>query len=218
MYVDIKTSFLNFDMAAASTSSEIFLRPATALDIAQIHAINSYYVENTVTTFRLETPSQETLEAKLRSITDVQHLPYIVATNSSTVDVAQKVLGYAYVSRFRGEKGGYARTVELSIFCHPEYTRRGIGRFLLERLIEVLRNPRKWRDYYVGLTEPKEEAEEEEGDVKDRDKIRIKNIIACMSLDTTRPDGGERLRKWYESFGFVEMGRLKGVGWKFERE
>ena len=46
---------------------------------------------------------------------------------------------------------------------------------------------------------------------------RIRQLMANMSVDETGPEGGLGLQKWYERFGFEVVGRLKKVGWKFDR-
>ena len=84
-------------MAAVTT-----IRPATPEDVSAINAIHKHYVENTVITFITEPNSDETTLANYQKIKD-EGLPYIVAIDNST----QSVVGYTYVSSFRGVKPGY---------------------------------------------------------------------------------------------------------------
>ncbi|KAI4211695.1 MAG: hypothetical protein LQ351_005598 [Letrouitia transgressa] len=85
------------------------------------------------------------------------------------------------------QRAGYVHTAELSIFLHPEATGRGIGSRLLQAVIDA-------------LTECGE----------------IKQLIAVIAIDP-KDDEAERLRRFYAKAGFVEVGHLRAVGWKFDQ-
>jgi L-amino acid N-acyltransferase YncA len=173
----------------------ITLRAAATSDIDDICEIQAYYVLNTVITFKTEVQSREEHLSNLEKVQD-QNLPFIVAIMSD------KVVGYTYVSGFRSGKGGYIHTVELSLFAHPEHLYRGIGTRLLKTLIEVVSKPEAHTDFVTG-TRP--------------DDKRVRHIIACMAVDTDGKDEGLGLKKWYEGFGFLFSGHLKGVGYKLDK-
>ena len=129
-------------------ASPFTLRPATPSDIPAIFDIHKYYTLNTVITFKIAvTPEENHLEI-LKSVQS-QHLPYIVATVPDTLmDVSkpsQRTVGYTYCTGFRGGKVGYCHTVELSLFCHPEYRHMGVGTQLLGKMLEVLSKPEQNR-------------------------------------------------------------------------
>ena len=173
------------------------LRSASPEDIPSINAIHRYYVENTVITFVTE---PNTNDAMLESYNNIKNegLPDIVA-----VDTANKaILGYTYVSAFRGVKPGYRHSLELSLFCHPDHVRRGIGEGLLLRLIEILEYPDQWKDWVEGTR---------------LIEYKPRQLLAVMAIDIEGPGHGLKLRDWYLKYGFVERGRLKEVGWKKER-
>lgn len=44
-----------------------------------------------------------------------------------------------------------------------------------------------------------------------------RNVLAIMSVDEEGWKGGLGLRDWYVNWGFEEVGRMKGVGWKLGR-
>jgi L-amino acid N-acyltransferase YncA len=56
-------------------------------------------------------------------------LPFLVAETEGRID------GYAYLSTYI-PRGAYRHTAECSIYLAPEARRRGIGRALLERLLD----------------------------------------------------------------------------------
>lgn len=175
------------------------IRPATTEDVPSMNAIHAHYVANTVINFLLEPLADEAAIKKHAGIVEAG-LPYLAAID----DQDQTLLGYAYVSPFRGALAGYAHTVELSLFCHPTATSRGAGSALLEKLVDVLLRPEVYsKDWISGRWTTADG--------------RVNNIISCMALDETAPKGGWALKEWYEKRGFEMSGHLKKVGRKFDR-
>jgi L-amino acid N-acyltransferase YncA len=82
------------------SSADVRLRQAQDPDFVAIAKIHEYYVLNTVITFSTSPSPASELAKKCHAIL-AQGLPYIVA-----VDGNDSVLGYTYVSGFRGAKGG----------------------------------------------------------------------------------------------------------------
>ncbi|KAF2467333.1 acyl-CoA N-acyltransferase [Lindgomyces ingoldianus] len=177
-------------------SSAATLRPCSPADIAAITSILDYYVRNTVITFALTPASRDELLRKRDAILH-ERLPYIVAVNDE-----QEVIGFTYATGFRGERKGYRHTVELSLFCHPSYTAKGVGPLLLNKLLAVLKAPEQYPEY---ICTPRNEDE----------KVRM--VMACMSVDDTAWKEGLGLRDFYVKHGFEEVGHFKKVGHKFDR-
>lgn len=178
-------------------SLEYNVRPATPDDIPAVNAIHRYYVEETVITFVLEPNTDDAALANYNKVQE-EGLPYIVAAENDS----KTILGYSYVSSFRGVKPGYRHSLELSLFCHPDHVRKGVGKQILLRMIEILKNPENFRDYF-------------EGDRLLEFKPRV--LIACMSVDIDMPGRGLKLRDFYLNLGFEQRGHLKDVGWKKNR-
>lgn len=172
------------------------LLPCSENHIPPIRQILDHYVANTVITFAVSTPSQEELLATYRGV--LRHgLPFIVA-----VDDAGDVLGYSYATGFRKERRGYRHTVELTLLCHPQHTRKGIGPLLLRKLIDILKAPQDFPEY---VAEPRSEDE------------KVRAVLAVMAVDETSWDNGLGLRDFYVKQGFEEVGHLRKVGHKFDR-
>ncbi|KAF1811663.1 acetyltransferase [Eremomyces bilateralis CBS 781.70] len=169
------------------------LRPANESDCEALTEILEHYVHNTLITFRLEAQSEDEVRQGYNNVI-ASGLPYIVA-----IDAHGKNLGCASVSGFRGAKGGYMHTVELTLFCHPDHIGQGVGSALLTQLIDILKNPERFPEY---IPVPRDE------------DTRIRQVIACMSLNETGRGGGWGLARFYESFGFKQVGHLKQVGHK----
>ncbi|KAK5301504.1 hypothetical protein LTR99_006471 [Exophiala xenobiotica] len=95
---------------------------------------------------------------------------------------------------------GYGHSVEISLFCHPEHRDKGIGSKMLKDLLSALRTTKH-------VTK---EAGHEDNPVE----CDVKKVFAVMAVDEDAPGQGLALRDWYRRWGFEEVGRLKGVGYK----
>lgn len=107
------------------------IRAVTYSDAGRIAEIYGYYVVNTPTTFELEPPSSADMEKKIRDL-EAEGYPWLVYEDDGAV------LGYAYASRFR-EREAYRYTVEVSVYLDLEARGKRIGRELMDRLLEKVR-------------------------------------------------------------------------------
>lgn len=105
------------------------LRPATGLDIPAIADIYAYYVLHSTATFEIDPPGRPEMDRRRLEIQS-QGFPYLIVESNGVV------AGYAYASAYR-TRPAYRFSVEDSIYVHPAFTRQGLGRLLLERLIEL---------------------------------------------------------------------------------
>lgn len=174
---------------------DVVVRPAERADLDQVQAIFEHYVFNTVNTFLVQKPPADYTSSKFDGVRK-RNLPYLVAVDQAR----DTVVGYSYASGFRGSLG-YGHSVEISVFCHPDYKSRGIGSKLMARLLEELKHAR-----HVTC---------EEGHEDNATEFQVRKLIAIMAVDDEAPNGGLALRDWYiNKWGFEDVGRLKGVGCK----
>jgi len=108
----------------------ISIRPATAADLPAINAIYNHYVLHSTATYQTEpeTPGD-------RAAWFAQHRenhPIIVAESGG------ETVGWGSLSPFH-RRAAYARTVENSVYVRHDRQRQGIGRAILEILIELAR-------------------------------------------------------------------------------
>ncbi|MDX2378068.1 GNAT family N-acetyltransferase [Microbacterium sp. LRZ72] len=106
------------------------IRPAEARDIPDIREIYNYYVTNSVVTFDEKKWTIRQWREKFEHLSKLG-LPFLVAESPSG-----QILGYAYVGPWAG-KTGYRYTVESSIYLGHASTGKGLGRDLLQALIEA---------------------------------------------------------------------------------
>lgn len=109
--------------------SEVTIRPSTDADVPAITAIYGWNVLNGLGTFE-EVPPDEAEMARRRAAFLDRGLPYLVAEQDG------KVLGYAYAGPFR-LRAAYRYTVEDSIYVAPDAAGKGVGKALLQALIEA---------------------------------------------------------------------------------
>ncbi|KOS47917.1 hypothetical protein ACN38_g1088 [Penicillium nordicum] len=188
-------------------------RPATLADIPQVRDINHWYIVNSCSTFATTPPPISHYEDILRDLMR-RNLPFyvIVSDTRKTPDGADLILGYAYLSPFRGHLLSYAPTVELSIFMRYDQQQYGYGTIILRKLLRLVQDG-----------EIEHRCEERVGDIPRigfgssmgvMKTSLVRNVIAIIPYDTEAPGDGERLRQWCMKWGFIEKGQLENVGRK----
>jgi L-amino acid N-acyltransferase YncA len=105
------------------------IRPATPADIPAITRIYDHAVRHGTASFELEAPDEAEMLRRMRALVD-DGFPYIAA------EVDGLLAGYAYAGPYRPRRA-YRFSVEDSIYIDPGAQRRGVGRALLEHLIEA---------------------------------------------------------------------------------
>ncbi len=104
------------------------LRPAATDDLPAISAIYNHYVASSTCTFAL---SAETLEERRTWFEGRAEIhPVWVAEQAGVV------IGWASLSAWN-KRCAYAQTVESSVYIHHDHHRRGIGKALTQKLLEM---------------------------------------------------------------------------------
>jgi L-amino acid N-acyltransferase YncA len=105
------------------------IRASVTDDVADITDIYGHHVRTGAASFELDAPSEQVMMQRRADVLK-QDLPYLVAERDG------RIVGYAYASPYR-PRPAYRYTLEHSIYVHHEYTGRGIGRSLLDTLIDA---------------------------------------------------------------------------------
>jgi phosphinothricin acetyltransferase len=156
-------------------ATEIRVRPAETADAEAIAEIYGHYVRSSTATFELEPPTAEEILLRMMAIAE-KGLPWLVA------EQAGRVLGYAYAGPYR-PRAAYRFTLENSVYIHHEAAGQGIGRLLMEQLLERCT---QWG---------------------------ARQMVAVIGGG----DENAASARLHEKLGFVRVGVLQGVGWKFDR-
>jgi L-amino acid N-acyltransferase YncA len=108
---------------------EYSIRPAVPEDLPHIREIYNHYVMNSTVTFDEKPMTLAELRRKFAKATKL-NMPFIVAESPRGL-----ILGYAYVYPWK-EKAAYRYTVENSIYLGPASTGKGLGKVLLQELMD----------------------------------------------------------------------------------
>jgi L-amino acid N-acyltransferase YncA len=107
----------------------VTVRPAVADDVPAIQAIYAHWVLTGVASFEIDPPGVEEIRRRFDEIA-ARGLPYTVAMAANS-----EIAGYAYAALYR-PRLAYRFTVEDSIYLHPNFAGQGIGKVLLDSLID----------------------------------------------------------------------------------
>ena len=106
----------------------VTIRPVEEADAEAIAAIYAHHVLHGTASYEIEPPSIEETIAKIRRVIE-PGWPFVVAEEEGVV------AGYAYATQFR-DRAAYRFACEDSIYVAADKARRGLGRMLLEALID----------------------------------------------------------------------------------
>ncbi|SFR41487.1 phosphinothricin acetyltransferase [Microbacterium azadirachtae] len=117
-------------MTSAANASGIRIRATRTDDLAAIRDIYNHYVRTSTVTFD-EEETELAFWAHKHELLAQTGLPFLTAE-----DEGGAVLGFAYAQHWRA-KSAYRFSAENTIYLSPEAAGRGLGKALLEALLEA---------------------------------------------------------------------------------
>lgn len=106
------------------------IRNVNATDAQAIAHIYNHYVLNTTISFETQAVTTADMLHRITSIS--AQYPYLVYEHEG------HVVGYCYAHLWK-ERVAYSQTLETTIYLHPDYCHMGIGKRLMQQLIEQCR-------------------------------------------------------------------------------
>mgnify|MGYP000008437414 FL=1 len=123
---------MSFPASSPLSSDGITVRLATVADASAIAAIYNHEVENTTATFDLVPRTLADQETWLSARSGA--FSAIVAVNREG-----QVLGFGSLSPYK-ERAAYRTSVEDSVYVDRSLARRGLGRLIVEHLLDIAEN------------------------------------------------------------------------------
>ncbi len=120
------------------------IRLAQPSDVEKILAIYAPFVQHTAITFEYEVPAPQDFHDRMMQT--LTFAPWLVC------EVQQQIAGYAYAGKHRNRMA-YQWSVELSVYVHENYYRKGIAQALYTSLIALLQL-QGYYNVYAGITLP----------------------------------------------------------------
>jgi L-amino acid N-acyltransferase YncA len=127
----IQTQYARPDSKEEEVARKPRLRPLELKDVEHVAEIYAHYVANGIATFDEIAPDVAAWSARAGSIV-ARGLPFLVAESGS------EVVGFGYATPWR-TRPAYRHTVEDTVYVAPSHLRQGIGRMLLEGVLEGCR-------------------------------------------------------------------------------
>lgn len=120
---------------SASPDLDLAIRPASAPDAAAVAAIYNVGIQERGSTFEIVLRSEADMA---RRITENPRQPVIVATRGD------RIVGWASISGYR-PRDCYAGVGEFSVYIAPDVRGQGIGKRLVDALIDEARRLGYWK-------------------------------------------------------------------------
>lgn len=113
------------------------IRSASIHDAKDIANIYNYYVSHSIATFEEELVSTEQIQHRIKQV-NVNNLPWLVAVQICQISGKEKVVGYAYASKWK-DRPAYRFSVEVSVYLSPNCQAQGLGSNLYAALFSSLK-------------------------------------------------------------------------------
>ncbi|PGH11993.1 hypothetical protein AJ79_04580, partial [Helicocarpus griseus UAMH5409] len=193
----------------------LYLRPVEKKDVPGLTQLFNWYIQNTVRCVDLNRISQAIMQDRIDEC-DHEKLPALVAVEQkprlghALNGEKEAIFGYILASDFTGPTTTNRYTAELELFVDPKYYSLGVGKCLLDKLLEIC-DPNYLPNQGYHFDCAAAQADVYRG-LKGRPLSRLIFIIHHQADNTV---DYEWIKEWLEGkFGFEEQALLKGTGLK----
>ncbi|RAL59476.1 hypothetical protein DID88_006591 [Monilinia fructigena] len=201
---------------------DIYLRPATETDVKQILQIYNHYIAESYIPEDQE-PLTESDIMFIIAVTKQQKLPFVVAvkgrvpTKSTNPKIKTKVpqyenvIGFGYTEMrgcgIAGKSTGRSRyTHNMHFYVHQDYTRKGVGSCVLDRLLKVSSRAWSGHDGYDWLN-PNHDPAYEHGC-----GARCHQMLIEVPVLKKNDPNYEWMKIFLRKFWFMDEFKLRSVG------
>ena len=177
-----------------------------------VQDIYNHYVENSISAPEFQLREVNHIVDRMNEVTS-EKLPYIVAIAKSNQPrgrqhyIQERVVGFASMEDYCHKSSMYRFTMEMELFVHPEYTRKGIARCLLDRLLSTVSTGYCPKGGYEWVNT---------GEYLKNDAERVVKTVN-LSIPHDSKDDMEWTTKLLREFKFIKAGHVKQVGAKLDK-
>ena len=198
--------------------ANIYVRPAEDRDLAQIAAIHNWFIKHSVAASEKNDLSIPQWRARWHDVNE-QHYSFLVAvklsgrfTDRIRRPYDETVVGFVYAEDFGDKENAYRLTCEMQFWVDHEYKRTGIGKTLVDRMLEALDpeyRPRHGTPFVGG---------EDKIDYMYGGRRIIRKVLIPIPYPADDDYDLKWQKKWLIGFDFFHVSTLPGIGNKLGRE
>jgi L-amino acid N-acyltransferase YncA len=197
--------------------ANIYLRPVGVTDIPELLKLYNWYVAHAAQCVDLEAMNDAGLRRRINDCKREQ-LPFIVAVerrapiNGRVVsNQSERIMGYALATDFMGSQTVGRVTADLEVFVDNTKTRLGIGRCLMDKLLEVCDPLHMAKQGYFFNCSQEDRSLYSPGGSR-----KFARLVFSFCYSADNPTEYRWVKEWLErKYKFEEQGLLKGTGLKF---
>ncbi|KAL3469670.1 hypothetical protein BJX99DRAFT_68194 [Aspergillus californicus] len=193
----------------SSPQASIYLRPVNIdKDLPELKEIYNWYSRYSFCSPDAEVFDIGEIHQRIEGSCNA-NLPFIVAIDrrSTSKKHAEKILGYACAREFDGNHLASQFTAELELYVRDGYMNKGIGKCLLDKLLEVCDPTYQPHSSYLF------EADEDRSKYFSGGVRKLAKLVFTLGyVDHTEQSSYKRVKKWLEEYAeFEEQGVLRGL-------
>lgn len=200
--------------------ANIYLRPAEVGDIPELLSLYNWYVANATQCVDATALAEQDMRQRIDDCKR-EKLPFIVAVERKSAilngrirrDQNENVMGYALATDFMGARTIGRHTAEIEIFVHHTKRDQGVGRCLMDKLLEICDPTYLGRGGYFFDSDL-----EDGGCYSPGSSRRLARLVIAISYSEDDPSDYHRVKEWLmRRHRFEEQGLLKGAARKFDK-
>ena len=196
--------------------ANFYLRPVEFGDVFELLEVVNIFIQQSTLTVDVSPLDADKIRERIETAKR-EMLPFIVAAERRSARSrdrsSQKILGYALATDTVGDRTAARFTAELELYVRPEYKRRGIGKCLMDKLLEVCDptyNP--LGGYFF------DSSWEDRPGYRPGGRRRLARLMFIISCPNDERPQYKWLHEWLQrEYGFEQQGLLKGTRVKFNR-
>lgn len=196
--------------------ANLYLRPVEMSDIPELLDFFNWYIHKSTLTVDVAALNEDEVRERIETAKR-ERLPFIVAAERRSIhnrdNSSQKILGYALATNTIGNRTAERFTADLEIFVRPEFKRRGIGKCLMDKLLEVCDptyNPLGGYFFDAGF--------EDRTGYYSGGRRRLVRLMFVISYPYEDRKQYKWIHEWLEkNYDFEQQGLLRGTRIKFNR-